>query len=849
MSPQSDYNYAPPSSNYGGASSPNFMENHFDSKAQHANTNAGSFVPPSQTLIDSYKRSNGDFGPLNAFDGKRQNSALFNMGDSVAVHLLVETAKGDSQEYEILPFEELESLKKEQRVLQSRIESVARKLALEAKLRDAAQSLNRLYSKKTDHQRAQRTSVGRRLSQNGGRPDPLEKAGSEAAASAKKCDELSKELWDLEARNQHVQMRILRHTAGVLQLTHKGPTGRSENSRSLIIDGVTKGARPDSPASIFTYDLLSSRSQKFEDGFDERSLYRSPENIDSFVDHFKTGNNMGMKDGSNSEINKKILLNVERKLKEFNDRLRDLVVSANPDREKDFSRPPKPNENQSQSLLIENHLEYLDQGLLCLSAEQGQLQKRSKLAMNAVEGRLEGISNQIYGMVNSSPVNSEQNYPPPPGISGKGAQEQINYLEDGLYAIDQIRQSLEHNVADARSRKTNQTEEYDTILTGLWDIILANEEEARERKRQTRKLIENDPEAVQDFADMSPDEDVSHDEPFSIQAFSSKVQRTFSQYRSVKEKQGILRRQIHQQRELNAKADTEKGKEVEELSNRLREATQRRQDAEKELHNVADEMVKIRALDEKRNAASSEAIKSERQARQQAEASIADLQQKLQSLNDSMRKAEASGKDTATALQRKENELRELESKVVELQTEVTVARAELDGAYGSRAQRAAEASANPELKKELADLSAKNTALESQVASLAELQKKEKILRDELTGMASEHEAIMRDAIQNEKEREKLEGMVERLRDEKERLELDLSDEKVKLLGVKSPSAISQSSMSVSGEATSVRMLREDFRRMMKERTAESLKALRVSTTPGSFRNPLSYGFADVFS
>jgi hypothetical protein len=34
-------------------------------------------------------------------------------------------------------------------------------------------------------------------------------------------------------------------------------------------------------------------------------------------------------------------------------------------------------------------------------------------------------------------------------------------------------------------------------------------------------------------------------------------------------------------------------------------------------------------------------------------------------------------------------------------------------------------------------------------------------------------------------------------------------------------------------GDATSIRMLREDFRKMMRERTAEGLRALRVCYFP----------------
>ena len=95
---------------------------------------------------------------------------------------------------------------------------------------------------------------------------------------------------------------------------------------------------------------------------------------------------------------------------------------------------------------------------------------------------------------------------------------------------------------------------------------------------------------------------------------------------------------------------------------------------------------------------------------------------------------------------------------------------------------------------------------------------------------MAAEYEALTRDAIQNEKDREVLEGQIDKLRDDKEALERELSDEKVKWLGVRSPGMPNGAAAQLDMGATSIRMLREDFRKMMRDRTAEGLKALRVS-------------------
>ena len=83
--------------------------------------------------------------------------------------------------------------------------------------------------------------------------------------------------------------------------------------------------------------------------------------------------------------------------------------------------------------------------------------------------------------------------------------------------------------------------------------------------------------------------------------------------------------------------------------------------------------------------------------------------------------------------------------------------------------------------------------------------------------------------SIEYEKERENLENNIDGLRDRCETLETQLSDEKVKWLGVKSPGPPgSRESMGASSTSTSV--LKTEFKKMMRETRSENMKALRVS-------------------
>lgn len=59
--------------------------------------------------------------------------------------LLTEVALGDSKGYDVLSFEEVEVLKKEYALLSSSREGIRRKLMLEMKARDAANSLREIH--------------------------------------------------------------------------------------------------------------------------------------------------------------------------------------------------------------------------------------------------------------------------------------------------------------------------------------------------------------------------------------------------------------------------------------------------------------------------------------------------------------------------------------------------------------------------------------------------------------------------------------------------------------------------------------------------------------------------------
>src|SRR5262245_28886564 len=67
--------------------------------------------PSADALLESYRKEVTSSSVEMQRNARARSSALLNVNDPVAMHLLVETAIDDSQEYEILSFEELEALK------------------------------------------------------------------------------------------------------------------------------------------------------------------------------------------------------------------------------------------------------------------------------------------------------------------------------------------------------------------------------------------------------------------------------------------------------------------------------------------------------------------------------------------------------------------------------------------------------------------------------------------------------------------------------------------------------------------------------------------------------------------
>lgn len=793
--------------------------------------------PSSEILLGSYRPGlNGAANITPPSSTRMRASQYLNTSDPIAMHLLVETALGDSQNFEVLSFEELEELKREDVLLLSRIEATRRKLTLESKIRDAAKSMNRLYTSTPSSPK-----LGRRISGISLKRETMDRAEFELEASTKKCEELSRELYHLEQRSRQAQMRLLKHTAGVLQMTYRQPRKRKYD---LIFP---PNGRPDSPASL--------------DGFQASSDVDVPENLDGFLDEMKSDRPRrrpslsGMK---NAAKQRDLLLSVGRRLEELNGRVRELIADANPEKLATYEPvPPMSPSGADCDVAIGQQLDYLNDSLAALREEsrargangmfalqernaelQAELETTIKESL-AVKSQLDRLKEDLSPKLKDvntqlSDILTEHGrnlgaYATQP--AGKGPTEQLVRTQNHINNLNALVQSLAEAAESSRNVSQSNGDravQYETVVQGLWQIILAGEYDIRQRKHAEGEQLASKRAAgakIEEDDELSPDEDEATNDEFSLPAFSTKVQWIVSKATHLREKQSNLRRRVQQQREqLNRAVSPSQDPTVlkirrdHEKLNELYASTKGKlQDAEARLKGQDEQIKTLQGSVDKAQTLQRELEAAVRQ-RQDAEKALAEKDEALSKLQD---------------------ELKGLESEVVRLTTDFALARAEVDAAYGSRSQRQADwaAAANTKAAAELEEVTKRNAELEQMIAALQSertaaganatgASQREEALKKELGATLADFEDLTRASVEAERERDALEVTVDKLREQIETLESQISEERVKWMGVKSPGGTDGTTPQQSMGAV---MLKNEFKKMMRDTRTEHLKALRV--------------------
>ncbi|THZ16205.1 hypothetical protein D6C91_06457 [Aureobasidium pullulans] len=749
-------------------------------------------------------------------------SDSFANGDALHRHLLVETAIFDSSRYDILAIEEVDALKKEKTKVDTRIEGTRRKLALESKVREAARSLHRLYSQKGRVPQTRRKSLlgDRRLSSSSVKSDSIGQASDELASSEKKVEELVQILVGLENRRQYIESRLLRHTAAVLQAAHHQREAESA-------DHLT----PDSLPHIRDYD---------------QSVHSDVSKGQSAI--------------HNSQLN-----DFNTRLQFLNGQMRSLISQAKKGRSGSIDNSPDdiPSaypEDDEPSVRINNQLEQLQDGIFALLEEHKYIvQSRedtlhgSQEHQSEVEKRLEGVNNQLFSL-----LSGYEEMHPPPQSTGQGTQDQINYLEENMTSVDHIlqhsaslqdsHQAMTREFDEVRAKADTHAEnaaQHEAVMLGLWGIMSSKESAAANRD------VDSDDEELER----------TRSEPFSAQAFTSKVQHLFARHSDLENQTGILRRQIEQQRDLAGKTDSEdaaRASELQTLKEREQEALEEVEAHRKRVEELEDQIVELEnTLSEHQDEARIATIESQHKE--------SDHQDRLEELTGSLNQAKVARETAEANLAIKAEEMDDLEAEIIRLTTELAMAKAELDGAYGSRSERAREVASHPEFQEleqksksmsseleqlrrdksqhesQMAEMlglhqnaESRAKSLEGEIITLREIQAsgsrddgRMRALEKELADMATDYQELTRETVEMEKEREKLESTIDSLHDKMDALEVQLSDERVRWLGVRSPGGTPE--LGATRETTSTMVLRNEFKKMMRETRAEGVKLLRA--------------------
>ncbi|KAI3320621.1 hypothetical protein HD806DRAFT_505711 [Xylariaceae sp. AK1471] len=867
-----------------------------------------SFPPKRSTLVDSYRQD-----ALNGFEMEKprtnpmnperiQSSVFVNLKDSVQVHLLTETALFDSKEYVILSEDEVDNLKKQCQFLTQRIEQARSNLTIQSKYRDAAVSMTRLYSPTG----RRKSLLGNRLS---GGSDAAREAEAERDAIQKKCENLAAELWSLEQRLMEPQRRLLEHTAGILQHAHKMGK-KTTTTKTPLVNGV-----PASPESMYTTSNGRNSLDFLEDGlvFDEASLYRSFDMTEVLssqprqnaigiplkspvreqnkqlveeTDKLRQENEQlrseteallaeidGLRRQGSDQWN--LISDTEQKLEGFNHQLREVVMKVDPIRNGDYD--PVPAGQQEPGDMISNHLDYLQNSLFLIGENHGN--------SAGVARKLQSLNSQIQDIL----ISVDPNHPQAP-LPTDDIEEQLQYLQESLRTMDdELRRAAD--MAHSTSAGKQKSEQSEAVLMGLWDIIQSGYTDIRERK-QARRKARMEKGLEPDEEDLSDGDSIDVNEAYSLPAFSSKIQWLYTQATRLNEQKAVLQRQIKQQRELNSKTDSEKDQQIQDKTEQLEDADARLSRAEQETDKIRSQL--SQALEElenlqngrseeaaaveqsreelkERNAkvASLEADTRDMQARLAAtEASIEMITAQLKEANDAKDTAEKTVEERQNIIKAKEQELEQMTGMVAELKMETAMTKAELDGAYGSRKQRAAEVAALQNTSQS-AKMQSRVESLEQELEATAndltdvvkqslESEKKIGELEDELDKVKAE-----RDRIRDEQERingdlerqlheatsdleERMEAEIVRLRKEKENIQDELDRERLKGgNGTASTSGASKTSYLTDSYRVGLRAERKKYEehlraeQMLRRKVEDELRALKRAQGPG--KSPLS--------
>ncbi|CUS11809.1 unnamed protein product [Tuber aestivum] len=839
--------------------------------------------PPSHILEKHFSSPNEESHPrFNALNKTRpRSSALLNVNDPMAMHLLVETAIVDSTEYEILSYEEVDELKKEYNFLANRIDASKRKLALESKVRDAALSLSRLYSKKGRQRR----------SLLGGVSDVTKHTDEELMASNRKCEELSQELWRLNNRAVEIQRRLLQHGAGILGMTHQGGV---KNLPKLP-------PSPNSPSGTFSSVNRRGTMSSMNVEFDDRSFYRTPDKLDEFgffdqnppadkSSRFQRGDARPSSPRGSTPSDDPY---TARRLEEANRQLRTVLIQLTTNQ----ALPPPghvPVNGTLNSTRLPEQLALLEQNIKVLQQSNFHPPPSPGTPKPAHDlERTEAILSTLWDMLvmGEEEIRSQRRAKEhdPAANDYPKSEDELGDEEAGEFSIS----AFSAKVQALYTRATQLYAERSMLRQKVYQQRVHFETETEGLKEQHRARVDNLNEEFSTLgSQLEQFANIVNQRESDIMAASGKIKHLMNEldatHAEVQEKREEARNAREELTAVMEQLDIQRRKDQQRImednagrgkdSMALEAEKQARVEAEEgfiaQIREREEELTELRIqfdeVREDRDIAKAELgilTRENNERLQRLEGEIAALEEARRNVEEG--KGQHLEKETAMReemaekeqqMAQMDEEMRGLEGKVAELSTKVALLKAELDSAYGSRQQRAAETAqaqaaaaaleaagnrpqvVDPGLLQEVEALAMKNHELMVEIAQLkaekttpstdSNLEKRCKLLQSELDGMLADFENLTKQSIEFESERMKLEALVDSLRTKCENLETNLADERVRWLGVRTPNDGKRGGRhagDIPGENISTTVLRNEFREMTRNMRAEQTKVLRA--------------------
>lgn len=749
-------------------------------------SNYGIPVPPSSTSL--LENAYFDGYPKSAMSDKDNTSPLLDTKDELGMQLLLSIATKDSQDFKLLSLEEVERLKRERSLLHSRIEAHTRKLALESKVRDASQNLVKLHAQKS-----------KRLSKQA--EDQLQNA-------SRKVDDLATDLWRLQRREHAIKEQMLEHMAGLL-------------------------AR-----NILQSEMSLRETSQME--FDERHLYvdgsalyqdMEPSDIQNSLIHVNDWHLPKMSSspypGDHATL--------EERLVETNKHVQSLLINES----------GKDNVITGISPLVDDiHITNLIEALKTLRSGSKMPEDRVEHVEESSPALISDLKKDIASLRLAELESSAHAADLEVQHAQAMKQLQAEYEEeldaahtelDNLRALEISAQTTAKDFEEHKQSFSSLIATHEREMSDLRVELRTAEEVISEYQHNHNSMKENDSSNAKTIESLKSrlveleaelvdrtrsHEDAARHTDTAISALQDSTKRLNAEIAIYRDRYELCQIELQEQKSTRALEQAASDKALQELSDK---------------HNDAVRMGERTAHDGQQTHTRLREMHSETQSQLQfMETELSTTRKKVASCEERFAQHKMEAENTRLAMQR---DLHRLETLVEDHKTELERTRSDRDH----------HATMVETLRIELADVSQNVRSHHIQKEHLAmelarvrnapdpsrelaqSLQARCDLLQTELDSMLLDFEALTRTSLSYERERTRLEDRSDELLDRILDLEAQMADEKVKNLGIRTPTPDEAPSPTSSGESLTTANLRKDFRKLVQEMRSQHAKQTRM--------------------